>query len=240
MDKIRTLWDASIHVRIVNVSFSCQKMLNDSFPVVGIWIPAPLSLPVCQYLALSDISLGCYAYVMADGVNGSALSLCQRYYRRGSIDPVNDTFDIDPHVNTGWRADPISLAFREQSYMSGGLIETASFSVWVCSVTQWRDCVSDSPPGCCATWVKRCCPSVVAYFQRLHLVAISKTTLPPTLNSLKKLLLCTWILFCWSWRFFFFFFTGRVKSRLNNLKLYLTIMRFFERVFLCHYTIVLR
>lgn len=53
-----------------------------------------------QYLALSDISLGRYAYVMADGVNGSALSLCQRYYRRGSIDPVNDTFDIDPHVNT--------------------------------------------------------------------------------------------------------------------------------------------
>lgn len=62
---------------------------------------AALSLPVCQYLALSDISVGRYAYVMADGVNGSALSLCQRYYRRGSIDPVNDTFDIDPHVNTG-------------------------------------------------------------------------------------------------------------------------------------------
>lgn len=33
-------------------------------------------------------------------MNGSALYLCQRYYRRGSIDPVNDTFDIDPHVVT--------------------------------------------------------------------------------------------------------------------------------------------
>ncbi|XP_069005476.1 mucolipin-1b [Embiotoca jacksoni] len=51
-----------------------------------------------QYLALPQISLGRYAYVFDVGVNGSALSLCQRYYRRGTIDPVNDTFDIDPHV----------------------------------------------------------------------------------------------------------------------------------------------
>lgn len=36
-----------------------------------------------------------------EGVNGSALSLCQRYYKRGIIDPINDTFDIDPEVITG-------------------------------------------------------------------------------------------------------------------------------------------
>ncbi|XP_028266893.1 mucolipin-1b [Parambassis ranga] len=53
-----------------------------------------------QYLALPQISLGRYAYVLDVGVNGTALSLCQRYYRRGTIDPVNDTFDIDPHVVT--------------------------------------------------------------------------------------------------------------------------------------------
>ncbi|XP_045928122.1 mucolipin-1-like [Micropterus dolomieu] len=52
-----------------------------------------------QYMALSEISLGRYAYVSGVGVNGSALSLCQRYYR-GTIDPVNDTFDIDPYVVT--------------------------------------------------------------------------------------------------------------------------------------------
>lgn len=52
-------------------------------------------------MALPQISLGRYAYVSGVGVNGSALSLCQRYYRRGSIDPVNDTFDIDPRVVTG-------------------------------------------------------------------------------------------------------------------------------------------
>ncbi|XP_029293793.1 mucolipin-1b [Cottoperca gobio] len=53
-----------------------------------------------QYLALPQISLGLYAYVLGPGVNGSALSLCQRFYRKGTIDPVNDTFDIDPHVDT--------------------------------------------------------------------------------------------------------------------------------------------
>lgn len=52
-------------------------------------------------MALPQISLGRYAYVPGVGVNGSALSLCQRYYKKGSIDPVNDTFDIDPHVVTG-------------------------------------------------------------------------------------------------------------------------------------------
>uniref|UniRef100_A0A8C4HI40 Mucolipin TRP cation channel 1b n=1 Tax=Dicentrarchus labrax TaxID=13489 RepID=A0A8C4HI40_DICLA len=51
-----------------------------------------------QYMALPQISLGRYAYVLGVGVNGSALSLCQRYYRKGTIDPVNDTFDIDPHI----------------------------------------------------------------------------------------------------------------------------------------------
>ncbi|XP_041633612.1 mucolipin-1b [Cheilinus undulatus] len=53
-----------------------------------------------QYLALPQLSLGRYAYVLGVGANDSALSLCQRYYRKGTIDPVNDTFDIDPHVVT--------------------------------------------------------------------------------------------------------------------------------------------
>ncbi|KAM7386301.1 hypothetical protein PAMA_009099 [Pampus argenteus] len=59
-----------------------------------------INFTIEQYLALPQISLGRYAYVLGVGVNGSALSLCQRYYRRGTIDPVNDTFDIDPHVVT--------------------------------------------------------------------------------------------------------------------------------------------
>nr|XP_057904511.1 mucolipin-1a [Doryrhamphus excisus] len=53
-----------------------------------------------QYLALPETTVGRYAYVYGIGVNGSALSLCQQYYKRGRIDPANDTFSIDPHVIT--------------------------------------------------------------------------------------------------------------------------------------------
>uniref|UniRef100_A0A3Q3LMS0 Mucolipin TRP cation channel 1b n=1 Tax=Mastacembelus armatus TaxID=205130 RepID=A0A3Q3LMS0_9TELE len=59
-----------------------------------------IQFAIDQYLALPHISLGHYAYVLGVGVNGSALSLCQRYFRMATIDPVNDTFDIDPHVVT--------------------------------------------------------------------------------------------------------------------------------------------
>ncbi|XP_003803457.1 mucolipin-1 [Otolemur garnettii] len=58
---------------------------------------------VDQYLMLPDVSLGRYAYVRGGGgpsVNGSALALCQQYYRHGHVDPANDTFDIDPIVET--------------------------------------------------------------------------------------------------------------------------------------------
>nr|XP_020466676.1 mucolipin-1-like isoform X2 [Monopterus albus] len=53
-----------------------------------------------QYLALPETTVGRYAYVYGVGVNGSALSLCQQYYKKGCIDPANDTFTIDPHVIT--------------------------------------------------------------------------------------------------------------------------------------------
>uniref|UniRef100_A0A8B9HKL5 Mucolipin 1b n=1 Tax=Astyanax mexicanus TaxID=7994 RepID=A0A8B9HKL5_ASTMX len=53
-----------------------------------------------QYLTLSQNSVSMYAYVMGSGVNASALSLCQRYYKKGRIDPVNDTFNIDPRIIT--------------------------------------------------------------------------------------------------------------------------------------------
>uniref|UniRef100_A0AAQ5XKR4 Mucolipin TRP cation channel 1a n=1 Tax=Amphiprion ocellaris TaxID=80972 RepID=A0AAQ5XKR4_AMPOC len=45
-----------------------------------------------QYLALPETTVGRYAYVYNVGVNGSALSLCQQYYKKGRIDPANDTF----------------------------------------------------------------------------------------------------------------------------------------------------
>ncbi|XP_074021237.1 mucolipin-1 [Numenius arquata] len=51
-----------------------------------------------KYLAIPNETIGRYAYVR--GENQSALTLCQRFYRRGRIDPANDTFDIDPRVVT--------------------------------------------------------------------------------------------------------------------------------------------
>ncbi|CAL8332087.1 unnamed protein product [Lota lota] len=53
-----------------------------------------------KYLDLANTTVGRYAYVYGVGVNGSALSLCQQYYKKGSIDPANDTFTIDPRVIT--------------------------------------------------------------------------------------------------------------------------------------------
>ncbi|XP_072456971.1 mucolipin-1 isoform X2 [Notamacropus eugenii] len=58
---------------------------------------------VDQYLQIPEQSLGRYAYVPGGGgpgANGSALALCQQYYRHGHIDPANDTFNIDPMVVT--------------------------------------------------------------------------------------------------------------------------------------------
>ncbi|KAM9769268.1 mucolipin-1a isoform 2-T2 [Menidia menidia] len=53
-----------------------------------------------KYLALPETSVGRYAYVYDAGVNGSALSLCQQYFKKGRIDPANDTFSIDPRIIT--------------------------------------------------------------------------------------------------------------------------------------------
>ncbi|KAM7418938.1 hypothetical protein PAMA_016183 [Pampus argenteus] len=63
-----------------------------------------------QYLSLPETTVGRYAYVYGVGVNGSALSLCQQYYKKGRIDPANDTFSIDPHVITDCiGVDPLSV-----------------------------------------------------------------------------------------------------------------------------------
>ncbi|XP_063331448.1 mucolipin-1a [Pelmatolapia mariae] len=51
-----------------------------------------------QYLALPETTVGRYAYVYDLAENGSALFLCQQYYKKGHIDPANDTFSIDPRV----------------------------------------------------------------------------------------------------------------------------------------------
>ncbi|OWK50093.1 Mucolipin-1, partial [Lonchura striata] len=51
-----------------------------------------------KYLAVPNETLGRYAY--GGTGSGAGLRLCQRFFRRGDIDPGNDTFDIDPSVVT--------------------------------------------------------------------------------------------------------------------------------------------
>ncbi|XP_048473819.1 mucolipin-1a isoform X2 [Rhincodon typus] len=53
-----------------------------------------------QYLALQNLTLGRYAYVFSSDENHTALQLCQRFYKKGSINPANDTFNINPRVIT--------------------------------------------------------------------------------------------------------------------------------------------
>ncbi|XP_038640815.1 mucolipin-1-like [Scyliorhinus canicula] len=53
-----------------------------------------------QYLALQNMTLGQYAYASDGDENSTALQLCQRFYKKGSINPANDTFNINPQVVT--------------------------------------------------------------------------------------------------------------------------------------------
>ncbi|XP_054150662.1 mucolipin-1 [Melozone crissalis] len=61
-----------------------------------------LAFVLQQYLAVPNETLGRYAYGDIGGGpgGGPGLRLCQRFFRRGDIDPENDTFDIDPSVVT--------------------------------------------------------------------------------------------------------------------------------------------
>ncbi|XP_014342643.1 mucolipin-3 isoform X1 [Latimeria chalumnae] len=58
-----------------------------------------ISFVINRYLKLSHISVGNHAYERK-GTNLTAMRLCQNFYAKGSICPGNDTFDIDPKVET--------------------------------------------------------------------------------------------------------------------------------------------
>ncbi|XP_060088112.1 mucolipin-3 [Heteronotia binoei] len=52
-----------------------------------------------QYLQLRNISVGNHAYEKK-GAEETAMAICQYFYKRGTICPGNDTFDIDPAIET--------------------------------------------------------------------------------------------------------------------------------------------
>lgn len=49
---------------------------------------------------MPNLTVGNHAYERNDGVY-TPLSLCKEFYRRGSISPDNETFDIDPVIEKG-------------------------------------------------------------------------------------------------------------------------------------------
>lgn len=53
-----------------------------------------------QYINLQNLTVGNLAYERVDG-EYTPLSVCQEFYRNSNIDPGNDTFDIDPHIDKG-------------------------------------------------------------------------------------------------------------------------------------------
>lgn len=53
-----------------------------------------------KYLQLRNISIGNHAYENK-GAEQSGMAICQYFYKQGNICPGNDTFDIDPKIETG-------------------------------------------------------------------------------------------------------------------------------------------
>lgn len=53
-----------------------------------------------QYEHLQNITLGNHAYEK-EGGSYTPLTLCQQYYRNGTVSPGNETFDIDAEVEMG-------------------------------------------------------------------------------------------------------------------------------------------
>uniref|UniRef100_A0AAX7TM32 Polycystin cation channel PKD1/PKD2 domain-containing protein n=1 Tax=Astatotilapia calliptera TaxID=8154 RepID=A0AAX7TM32_ASTCA len=51
-----------------------------------------------QYTNLQNLTVGNLAYELING-DYTPLTLCQVFYRNSTIDPENDTFDIDPHID---------------------------------------------------------------------------------------------------------------------------------------------
>ncbi|XP_074191172.1 mucolipin-3 isoform X4 [Rhinolophus sinicus] len=58
-----------------------------------------LAMVTIQYLQLRNISIGNHAYE-SKGTEQSGMAICQHFYKQGNICPGNDTFDIDPKIET--------------------------------------------------------------------------------------------------------------------------------------------
>ncbi|KAH0618459.1 hypothetical protein JD844_017682 [Phrynosoma platyrhinos] len=58
-----------------------------------------ISFAINRYLQLRNISVGNHAYEKK-GAEETPMAICQYFYKQGTICPGNDTFDIDPEIET--------------------------------------------------------------------------------------------------------------------------------------------
>uniref|UniRef100_A0AAQ5XQ68 Mucolipin TRP cation channel 1a n=1 Tax=Amphiprion ocellaris TaxID=80972 RepID=A0AAQ5XQ68_AMPOC len=128
-----------------------------------------------QYLALPETTVGRYAYVYNVGVNGSALSLCQQYYKKGRIDPANDTFSIDPRIITDCiGVNPLSVP--PAPLTNSFIFHMASTSPRLASINEIISAVSDDDlqqvPYLCCTQTRTQPFSVLFLLSRLINVTI--------------------------------------------------------------------
>ncbi|XP_034558529.1 mucolipin-3 [Notolabrus celidotus] len=76
-----------------------------------------------RYINLQNLTVGNLAYERTDG-KYTPLSVCQEFYRNGSIDPGNETFHIDPHIDK----DCVSI-FPVQSVDNSSVATLVNFSL---------------------------------------------------------------------------------------------------------------
>ncbi|KAG8437219.1 hypothetical protein GDO86_008063 [Hymenochirus boettgeri] len=58
-----------------------------------------INFTIKRYLELQNISIGNHAYERNEA-GQTGMTLCQHFYKQGSIFPGNETFDIDPEIET--------------------------------------------------------------------------------------------------------------------------------------------
>lgn len=76
-----------------------------------------------RYISLQNLTVGNLSYEMVDG-KYTPLSVCHEFYRNSSIDPENETFDIDPHIDK----DCVSI-YPMQSFDNSSLPAHVNFSL---------------------------------------------------------------------------------------------------------------
>ncbi|XP_044074826.1 mucolipin-3 [Siniperca chuatsi] len=76
-----------------------------------------------RYINLPNLTVGNLAYERVDG-KYTPLSVCQEFYRNSSINPENETFDIDPHIDK----DCISI-YPMQPFSNSSVATHVNFSL---------------------------------------------------------------------------------------------------------------